>query len=67
VHRSVFTPLRSLRANIGNIASLAVGLVIASALVAAAVTHTLVPGMSWPVALVLGAITSPSARRLAGR
>jgi CPA1 family monovalent cation:H+ antiporter len=57
---SVFTPLRSLRANIGNVASLAVGLVIASALVAAAVAHALVPGLSWPVALVLGAITSPS-------
>jgi CPA1 family monovalent cation:H+ antiporter len=57
---SVFTPLRTLRANLANVASLAIGLVIASALVAAAVTHTLVSGMSWPIALVLGAITSPS-------
>ena len=57
---SAFTPLRTLRANIANVGSLAVGLVIASALVAAAVAHTLVPGLSCPVALVLGAITSPS-------
>ena len=57
---SLFTPLRTLRANIGNVASLAVGLVVASALVVAAVAHALVPGLSWPVALLLGAITSPS-------
>jgi CPA1 family monovalent cation:H+ antiporter len=57
---SVFTPLRALRANLGRIASLAVGLVVASALVAAAVVHALLPGMTWPIALLLGAITSPS-------
>jgi CPA1 family monovalent cation:H+ antiporter len=57
---SFFTPLRALRANLTSVASLAVGLVIASALVAATVAHTLVPGMSWPVALLLGAIASPS-------
>jgi len=57
---SVFTPLRTLRANLANIGSLAVGLVIASALVVAAVAHSLVPGMSWAVALLLGGITSPS-------
>src|SRR5690242_11317617 len=38
-----FTPLRSLRANLGSIASLAVGLVVASASAAAAVTHALIP------------------------
>src|ERR1041385_7638177 len=37
-----FTPLRSLRANLGTIGSLAVGLVIASAFAAAAVAHTLI-------------------------
>ena len=57
---SVFTPLRTLRANLANVASLAIGLVIASALVVAAIAHTLVSGMSWPIAFVLGAITSPS-------
>ena len=39
-----FTPLRSLRANLGTIGSLAVGLVIASAFAAAAVAHALIPG-----------------------
>ena len=57
---SVFTPLRTLRANLANVASLAVGLVIASALVVAAVAHSLVPGMSWAIALLIGGITSPS-------
>jgi CPA1 family monovalent cation:H+ antiporter len=57
---SVFTPLRTLRANIGNVASLAVGLVIASAVVVAVVMHSLVLGLSWSIALLLGAIVSPS-------
>ena len=48
-----FTPLRSLRANLGPIASLAVGLVVASAFTAAAVTHALIPGVPWAVALAL--------------
>lgn len=55
-----FTPLRTLRANYRTVASLAVGLVIASALMAAVVAHALVPGMSWVVALLLGAIVSPT-------
>src|SRR5213082_988457 len=44
---SFFTPLRTLHSNQRSVASLAVGLVVASALVAAAVTHSLVPGLSW--------------------
>lgn len=54
-----FTPLRSLRANLGPIASLAVGLVVASAFAAAAVAHALIPGVPWAVALALGAIVAP--------
>jgi len=54
-----FTPLRSLRANLGTIGSLAVGLVIASAFAAAAVAHALIPGLPWAVALALGAIVAP--------
>jgi CPA1 family monovalent cation:H+ antiporter len=54
-----FTPLRSLRANLGMIGSLAVGLVVASAFAAAAVVHVLIPGITWPVALALGAIVAP--------
>src|SRR5262247_3910861 len=54
-----FTPLRSLRANLGTIASLAVGLVVASAFAAAAAVHALIPGLPWAVAIALGAIVAP--------
>jgi Na+/H+ antiporter len=54
-----FTPLRSLRANLGVIGSLAVGLVVASAFAAAAVAHAMIPGIPWAVALALGAIVAP--------
>ena len=54
-----FTPLRSLRENFGVVASLAVGLVIASALAAATVAHALIPGLTWAVAVALGAIVAP--------
>ena len=53
------TPIRSFRAEIGNIASLAVGLVLASIAVAAGVALVLVPGMTVPIAIALGAIVSP--------
>jgi monovalent cation/hydrogen antiporter len=54
-----FTRLRSLRVNVATISSLAVGLVIASALAAAAVAHALIPGIPWAVAVALGAIVAP--------
>ena len=54
-----FTPLRSLHANLGMIASLAVGLVVASAFAVAAVVHTMIPGVPWAVAIALGAIVAP--------
>jgi CPA1 family monovalent cation:H+ antiporter len=54
-----FTPLGSLRANLGAIGSLAVGLVVASAFAAAAVVHALIPGVPWAVAIALGAIVAP--------
>jgi monovalent cation/hydrogen antiporter len=54
-----FTAARSLRANLGTISSLAVGLVIASALAVAAVAHALLPGIPWSVAFALGAIVAP--------
>src|SRR6266849_1132613 len=56
---SFSTPLRSLRANLGSIGSLAIGLVVASALAAAAAAHALMPGMPWAVAIALGAIVAP--------
>ena len=54
-----FTPLRSFKAQRGSIASLAVGLVLASAAAAAVVAHELIPGVSWAAALALGAIVAP--------
>jgi CPA1 family monovalent cation:H+ antiporter len=54
-----FTPVRGLRANLATITSLAVGLVIASAVAVAVVTRALVPGVPWSVAFALGAIVSP--------
>ena len=55
-----FTPLRSLGANLGNISSLAIGLIIATAGAVAVVAHALIAGITWPVALALGAIVAPS-------
>ena len=56
---SFYTPLRSLRANLGAIGSLAIGLVVASAFAAAAAAHALIPGIPWAVAIALGAIVAP--------
>ena len=54
-----FTPVRGLRANLGTISSLAVALVIVSAAAVAAVARLLIPDITWPVALALGAIVAP--------
>ncbi|HEX3175546.1 MAG TPA: Na+/H+ antiporter [Methylomirabilota bacterium] len=54
-----FTPVRGLRANLVTVSSLAVGLVIASAVAAALVARCLIPGMPWAAAFVLGAIVAP--------
>jgi CPA1 family monovalent cation:H+ antiporter len=54
-----FTPVRSLRANLGTISALAVALVIVSAIAVALVVRTLLPGIPWSVALALGAIVAP--------
>src|SRR5262245_51718916 len=54
-----FTPIRSFRADLGNIVSLAVGLVLASTGAVAVVALAIVPGMTVPVAIALGAIVSP--------
>ncbi len=56
---SFYTPLRSLRANLGSIGSLAIGLVVASALAAGAAAQALMPGLTWAVAIALGAIVAP--------
>ena len=54
-----FTSIRDFRAQARPIASLAIGLVLATVAVVAVVAHALVPGLDWPVAFTLGAIVSP--------
>src|SRR6266513_1148909 len=56
------TPIRDFKTNLKNIASLAVGLVAASAGVVAAAAMALVPGMTWPLAVALGARASSTTR-----
>jgi monovalent cation/hydrogen antiporter len=55
-----FTSLREFRANIRQITLLAIGLVLTTTLAVAAVAHAVIPGLSWPLAFVLGAIVSPT-------
>src|SRR4029078_1450859 len=55
-----FTSLRELRANIGPISLLAVGLVLVTTVAVAWVVHAVIPGVDWPTAFVLGAIVSPT-------
>jgi Na+/H+ antiporter len=54
-----FTSWRDFAYNKRAIVLLAVGLVIATSTCVAWVAHAVIPGMSWPVAFVLGAIVSP--------
>ena len=53
------TSLREFKANLRHILQLAFGLVIATTIAVTAVAHALLPGISWPAALALGAIVSP--------
>src|SRR4051812_30475149 len=53
------TSLREVRAQVHAILSLAVGLVLATTVAVAVVTHALVPELGWAIAFVLGAIVSP--------
>jgi Na+/H+ antiporter len=55
-----FTSLRDLRTNARAISLLAVGLVLATMLTVAAVCHTFIGGLSWPVCFVIGAIVAPT-------
>lgn len=54
-----FTSLRALRLKAVPIALLAVGLVLFTTVVVAAVVKALVPAMGWPAAFALGAIVAP--------
>jgi monovalent cation/hydrogen antiporter len=55
-----FTSLRDLRANLGPISLLAIGLVLLTTVAVAAVAHAVVPDLPWSAAFVLGAIVSPT-------
>jgi monovalent cation/hydrogen antiporter len=50
---------RDLKRNFAAVSSLAVAAVIATILAVAFVIHRIVPGMSWPAAMTLGAIVAP--------
>jgi Na+/H+ antiporter len=54
-----FTSWRDFAANGRAIGLLAIGLVVATTTAVAWVAHAVIPGMSWAVAFVLGAIVSP--------
>ena len=57
---AIFTSWRDFRANLRPILFLAIGLVLLTTVVVAAVAHALT-GLPWPAAFVLGAIVSPGA------
>ena len=53
------TSWHEFKANIRPISLAAIGLVIFTTLMVAVAAHWLIPGLSWPVAFLLGAIVSP--------
>ena len=55
-----FTSLPDLRSNLRPVGLLAVGLVLLTMVVVAVVAHTIVPGLPWAPAFVLGAVVSPT-------
>ena len=56
---ALFTSWRDFRRNLRPIAFLAFGLVLTTTVAAAWVAHTVIPGLPWAAALILGAIVSP--------
>jgi Na+/H+ antiporter len=55
-----FTSLRDLKTNARPLALLALGLVLATTVSVAAVCHTFIGGLSWPLCFVIGAIVAPT-------
>jgi CPA1 family monovalent cation:H+ antiporter len=55
-----FTSLQDLRSNLRPVGLLAVGLVLLTMVVVAVVAHSIVPGLPWAAAFVLGAVVSPT-------
>ncbi len=58
--QAIIGPTEIMIENAGQIGVLAVGLVVLTTLAVAAVAHAIIPGMPWAVAIVLGAIVSPT-------
>lgn len=56
---AITTSWRDFRDNLRTILLLAVGLVIATMGIVAAVAHDLIPALAWPAAFLLGAIVAP--------
>ncbi len=54
------TSQREFRANLRPIFSLSIGLVLFTMAVVAVIAHTVIAGLSWPAAFVLGAIIAPT-------
>jgi CPA1 family monovalent cation:H+ antiporter len=54
-----FTPVRSFKQELGNIVSLAIGLVVASTAAVAVAAIALVPALTIPIAVALGAAVAP--------
>jgi len=59
-YEGLTSSIRDLRANVRPITLLAVGLVLASIAAVAYVAKTLVPGLPWSAAVLLGAIVGPT-------
>jgi Na+/H+ antiporter len=59
-YEALTSSVRDFRAEARSIAFLAVGLVVVTIGAVAFVAHMLIPGMSWGVAIVLGAIVGPT-------
>jgi monovalent cation/hydrogen antiporter len=55
-----FANLHDIKRDMRSISLLAIGLVLTTMCTVAVVAHTLVDGLSWPVAFVLGAIVAPT-------
>ena len=57
---AVDTPIRDLKANVGPLVRLSVGLVLFTMVLVAAVAQALIPGLGWAAAFALGAIVAPT-------
>ncbi|GAA3614211.1 Na+/H+ antiporter [Marihabitans asiaticum] len=56
---AIQTSLVEFTANRGAILALSIGLVVATTVVVAIVTHALIPGLGWPAAFAIGAVVAP--------